>query len=86
MKWFDIDLSRRLITLRKEISKNGKEKIIDYDNLVLSFKYNTYRVLDHEIEELRQDERAFAPVVLAARMVMARTVKRNEENISRGNS
>jgi hypothetical protein len=37
----------------------------------LSFKYNTYHVLSQDIETLKRDERAFAPVVLAARMMVA---------------
>jgi predicted transposase/invertase (TIGR01784 family) len=37
----------------------------------LSFKYNTYHILSQDIEILRRDERVFAPVVLAARMMIA---------------
>jgi hypothetical protein len=37
----------------------------------LSFSYNTYHVMKQDIERLKQDERLFAPVVLAARMMMA---------------
>jgi hypothetical protein len=37
----------------------------------LSFSYNTYHVMSQDIERLKEDERAFAPVVLAARMMMA---------------
>jgi integrase len=32
LKWSDIDLPRGLITLRKEISKNGKEEIVDIND------------------------------------------------------
>jgi integrase len=32
LKWSDIDLPRRLITLRKEFSKNGKEEIADMND------------------------------------------------------
>jgi integrase len=32
LKWSDIDLQRCLITLRKEISKNGKEEIVDIND------------------------------------------------------
>ena len=37
----------------------------------LSFRYNTYHVMSQDIKRLRQDGRVFAPVVLAARMMMA---------------
>jgi len=37
----------------------------------LSFSYNTYHVMSQDIERLKLDERAFTPVVLAARMMMA---------------
>ena len=37
----------------------------------LSFRYNTYHVMSQDIERLKQDERSFAPVVLAARMMAA---------------
>jgi hypothetical protein len=37
----------------------------------LSFKYNTYHVQSQDIETLRRDERMFAPVVLAGRMMIA---------------
>jgi hypothetical protein len=43
----------------------------DFDNLLLSFRYNTYHILSHDIESLRRDERKFAPVILAARMMLA---------------
>jgi hypothetical protein len=36
----------------------------------LSFSYNTYHVMKQDIELLKQDSRVFAPVVLAARMMM----------------
>ncbi|MDR0653359.1 MAG: hypothetical protein LBG12_08640 [Synergistaceae bacterium] len=36
----------------------------------LSFGYNTYHVMNQDIEQLKRDERVFAPVVLAARMMM----------------
>jgi integrase len=32
LKWFDIDLSKRLIILRPEISKNGKKELIDIND------------------------------------------------------
>jgi hypothetical protein len=37
----------------------------------LSFSYNSFHVMSQDIERLKQDGRAFAPVVLAARMMMA---------------
>jgi hypothetical protein len=36
----------------------------------LSFGYNSYHVMKQDAERLKQDERVFAPVVLAARMMM----------------
>ena len=41
-----------------------------YYGVNLSFGYNTYHVMKQGIESLKQDKRAFTPVVLAARMMM----------------
>jgi hypothetical protein len=53
------------------MSKDRDEYLYSCYGVELSFRYNTYHVLSRGIEELRQDERAFAPVVLAARMMIA---------------
>jgi hypothetical protein len=53
----------------------------DYDNLLLLFRYNTYHILSQTIENLRRDERKFAPVILAARMMLeAKGVPGKREN------
>jgi hypothetical protein len=53
------------------MSGDRNEYLYSCYGVELSFRYNTYRVMGHGIEELRRDGRAFAPVVLAARMMMA---------------
>jgi hypothetical protein len=52
-------------------AKDRNEYLYHCYGVVLSFKYNTYHVLSQDIETLRRDERMFAPVVLAARMMIA---------------
>jgi hypothetical protein len=52
-------------------AKDRNEYLYSCYGAELSFRYNTYHVMSHDIEELRRDGRAFAPVVLAARMMVA---------------
>jgi hypothetical protein len=52
-------------------AKDRNEYLYSCYGIELSFKYNTYHVQSQDIEALRRDERAFAPVVLAARMMIA---------------
>jgi hypothetical protein len=68
------ELKERITTLAiftGEAMERNEYRYSDYDNLLLSFRYNTYHILSHDIESLRRDERTFAPVVLAARMMLA---------------
>ncbi|MDR1967000.1 MAG: hypothetical protein LBQ36_09840 [Synergistaceae bacterium] len=52
-------------------AKDRNEYLYSCYGVELSFRYNTYHILSHDIEELRRDGRAFAPVVLGARMMIA---------------
>jgi hypothetical protein len=52
-------------------SKDRNEYEYTCYGLKLSFCYNTYHVMSQDIELLKRDERVFAPVVLAAHMMMA---------------
>jgi hypothetical protein len=52
-------------------AKDRNEYLYSCYGVDLSFRYGTYHVPSRDIEELRRDERAFAPVVLAARMMIA---------------
>jgi hypothetical protein len=52
-------------------AKDRNEYLYSCYGVELSFKYNTYHVLSQDIEALKRDERVFAPVVLAARMMIS---------------
>jgi hypothetical protein len=52
-------------------AKDRNEYLYSCYGVNLSFRYNTYHVLSQDISELKNDERVFATVVLAARMVIA---------------
>ncbi len=52
-------------------AKDRNEYVYSCYGVNLSFRYNTYHVPSQDLDELRRDERLFAPVVLAARMVIA---------------
>jgi hypothetical protein len=52
-------------------AKDRGEYLYSCYGVELSFKYNTYHVLSQDIEALKRDGRVFAPVVLAARMMIA---------------
>jgi hypothetical protein len=52
-------------------AKDRDEYLYSCYGVELSFKYNTYHVPSQDIEALKRDGRAFAPVVLAARMMIA---------------
>jgi hypothetical protein len=62
-------------------SKNRDEYQYSCYGVNLSFRYNTYHVMKQRIESLRQDERVFAPVVLAARMMMEAKGEPNRREI-----
>jgi hypothetical protein len=51
-------------------ARDRNEYKYSYYGVNLSFGYNTYHVMSQNIERLKQDGRVFAPVVLAARMMM----------------
>jgi hypothetical protein len=60
-----------LVIFTGDAKDRNEYRYSDFDNLLLCFRYNTYHILSHDIESLRRDERTFAPVILAARMMLA---------------